>query len=189
MLTLRPPTPTLHYTTSLMVLSIWWEPVLSVVFDAPLPYNIFSIIVGCVFPYTITSPTPPKNYNPFQSKFGETNIGCPSTCIHCLQPHPLLQRQYRPRHFYVCMSNICPPHPHHRVAATLQISFDFYKSYKALITHAMSLLLGGCPFNILPQHTNSMHAALQAHFCTDHRPYYSMASTFFPQSSSATCTH
>lgn len=38
-------TTSLHYTTSLLVSSIWWEPVFSAVFDVSLAYNMFSVVV------------------------------------------------------------------------------------------------------------------------------------------------
>lgn len=43
-----------------------------------------------------------------------------------------------------------------------------------------------CLFNILPQHTNCPHAALQAHSCTDHQPHHSNSNSihFFPPHSS-----
>ena len=47
--TLRPPTPALHCTTFLLILSIWREPVFSVIIDVPLPYNMFCTTVNCAF--------------------------------------------------------------------------------------------------------------------------------------------
>lgn len=124
------------YTTSLLVLSIWWEPVFSVVYDGRLPYNIFSIVVDCLPLHNhVTKPPPPKFFflffvtfliSLFQSKFGDPNIGDPFTCVHYHQPHPLLQTQYCPIHVYVCMPNICPPHAHHR--GYDQIGCDIHKS-------------------------------------------------------------
>lgn len=38
-------TTSLHYTTWLLVLSIWWEPVFSVICNVSLPFNMFSIVV------------------------------------------------------------------------------------------------------------------------------------------------
>lgn len=61
MITLRPQTPTLHYTTLILVLSIWWEPIFNVIIDDPLPYNMFSIVVDCAFSLHNHDTTHPQN--------------------------------------------------------------------------------------------------------------------------------
>ena len=101
-------------------------------------------------------------------------------------------KNWLPLHIHYCKYNMPNYFLHMSFTchyyASRQISYDFHKGYMAFTTHATSLLIGMCHFNILPQRINYLPIALQIHSCTNHDCTIpiAMVSDFFPTLYSAT---